>query len=379
MGLATFIERNMDALLDDWRDFARTQLRQTRVFSEAELENSARKLLQAVANDMRTAQSGNEQKERSRGERSGATPAIRQLGHRHAAVRFEQGLNVDQLAAEYRALRATVLRHWQEELRDGAREVDDVVRFNESIDECLTESMAWYGSRMEEARRLFLAALGHDLRSPLSAVIMSAEAMLRHHELDPRTLRAAEIVRNSGHRMKRMLNDLLDFTSTRLGGRMSIERTDVALQETLKQTVDELSAVHPEVELRFDCRGTLEGHWDPHRLSQVAANLIGNAIQYGEPGKPITVVAEEHPAEVALTVHNEGAPIAVEMRERIFEPFNRGMAREEDQPGGQGSLGLGLYISKQIVEAHGGRIVLDSSAENGTTFCVRLPSAKPAS
>src|SRR5690606_36752408 len=107
----------MDALLDDWRDFARTPLRQTRVFSEAELENNARKLLQAVANHVRTAQSGNEQKERSRGERSGDTPAIRQLGHRPAAVRFEQGLNVDQLAAEYRALRATVLRHWLEELR----------------------------------------------------------------------------------------------------------------------------------------------------------------------------------------------------------------------------------------------------------------------
>jgi len=362
----------MDALLDDWRDFARTQLAATRVYSGEELENSARQLLEAVAADMRTEQTPAHRMERSRGERDCATPEIREYGKLHAAVRFDQGLTVEQLAAEYRALRASVLRHWAVETRHGKRDMRDIVRFNEGIDECLTESMAWYGRRMNEARALFLAALGHDLRNPLSAVLMSAQAILRNDQLDPNVARAADVVLHSSERMRGMLDDLLDFTTTRLGGRMQMRMTHGALDEALRYAVDELRAIHPEAQIFFECNGTLEGDWDAGRIAQLASNLVGNAIQYGDPGKPITVAARETPTEVILTVHNECEPIGADMLEKVFDPLTRGVAHKVEKPDGSHSVGLGLYIAREITEAHGGTIQVSSTAERGTTFTVRL-------
>jgi len=141
------------------------------------------------------------------------------------------------------------------------------------------------------------------------------------------------------------------------------------------QAVDELKAAHPERTITCMVEGDLTGRWDAGRLSQLASNLVGNAVQHGDPTSPVAVAAKGNGARVEMTVHNFGPSIAPTEARGIFDPLSRGAAGERDHR--SGSLGLGLYIAKQIVEAHGGEITLRSSDAGGTLFAVSLPRQVP--
>jgi two-component system sensor histidine kinase/response regulator len=218
---------------------------------------------------------------------------------------------------------------------------------------------------MLRLNEMFVAAVSHDLRSPLSSMVMGA-ALLERELVDPVSARVLSRIRSSADRMNGMLDQLYDLARVRLGGGIAIEPAKMSLHKLLDTVADELHLAHPEKRVAVECDGPTEGVWDVQRLGQVFTNLIGNALRYGTQSKPVRVSVRAGASEVAIDVHNGGA-IDDDLRPHLFDPFRRGSGPARD------NLGLGLYIVRAIVVAHGGSIELSSSHEAGTTFCVTLP------
>ena len=227
-------------------------------------------------------------------------------------------------------------------------------------------------ARIQDFQERFIAILGHDLRSPLAAIDYGA-ALLQRRATDPAMRRTVDRMRTSSVRMSRMIEQILDLTRTRLGGGLELKRTRLNIAEMLTRIIDELRATHPSATLDVRC-SALEGEWDEDRLEQVFSNIIGNAIAYGEPSKPIRVEGSREGSMMSVVVHNYGNPIPEELQAFLFDPFRRGQ-QDGGSPKTEG-LGLGLYISNEVVTAHGGRIEVRSNVEDGTTFRVILPLSR---
>ena len=222
-------------------------------------------------------------------------------------------------------------------------------------------------TEMLRLNEMFSAALGHDLRNPLGAILAFA-ATLRRTARDDDTRGIVRRIEESGWRMKRMIDDILDLSRARLGGGIALrpERTD--LGSIVSRVVDESRAAFPEQSVEVTAEGDLRGVWDPDRLSQVVSNLIGNALQHGANGKPIRVSLDGTGGEtVSLVVTNAGA-IPPAMFDRLFDPFSTSQQEE----GRKGGLGLGLYIVQKVIAAHHGRVVAES-VQDSTSFRAELP------
>ena len=368
--LGDFIEQNHRAIVEDWIAFARTMTPWATGLTKTQLRDHAEELLRAIVSDMKSAQSDHQQAEKAKGNNRGG--ALSGVGKKHAIDRLESGLKLDQLVSEFRALRASVLRLWDQTEHDPHGEM---IRFNEAIDETLAESTGWYSEKMSQTREQFLDILGHDLRNPLNSIVVGAKMLTQSDALDVKEVGVATRILNSAGRMDRMVSDLLDLTRTRLGVGIPVTAQPMDLAPVCQQVVAEFEAVHPDCQLRFESKGDLHGEWDSDRLTQVISNLVANALQYGTEDGVVRVVAHAHADEVVLRVHNEGSPISEDAMRQIFKPMNRQPAPRRDQhPTG---LGLGLYIAHEIVTAHGGTIAVASTKKNGTTFTVQIPRRLP--
>jgi PAS domain S-box-containing protein len=224
-------------------------------------------------------------------------------------------------------------------------------------------------ARIQEFQERFLAILGHDLRNPLASIDMGA-ALLRQREKDPVVTRILDRMNASSRRMSRMIEQILDLTRSRLAGGLELHRRAMDLHGTLSAIVDELRTAHPSraIELRS---ASARGVWDPDRLEQLFSNLIGNAIVHGDPDKSVTIDVRVEPGAIEVEVHNDGPPIPEQLQAALFNPFRRG--ERESRTAKTEGLGLGLYISHEIVVTHGGTIDFRSSSPGGTTFTVKLP------
>lgn len=222
--------------------------------------------------------------------------------------------------------------------------------------------------REAELREYLLGIVSHDLRNPLAAITMAVKLMLRHGGLAPDDQKRVGRIAGSADRMARMISELLDLTRSRVGGGLEITRDRSDFFLLCRQAVDEAELAHPELQVDFVMEGDGVGAWDASRLGQVLGNLLGNAIQYGAPGAPVSLRAVGA-GDVTLEVHNEGAPIPAELQAHLFEPFHRGPVGQRSRQG----LGLGLYIASEIVKAHGGALVVRSTEAEGTTFRLTLP------
>lgn len=364
MRLTEFIEEHRAEIIEEWATFAETMKPWSEGLSDEELKDHAGDMLTAVIDDIRTPQTGSEQAEKSKGH--GAEGALTEVGKRHASERLETGLSLNQLLAEYRALRASVLRLWEAE----SDKQGELTRFNEAIDETLAESTARYSEAVEKTREQFTAILGHDLRNPLSAVITGATMLTTSERLDNREVRIATRIVHSAERMSRMVNDLLDLTRTRLGTGIPVTPRPMDLRPVFEQVVSEFEVVHPGCEVRLDMQGELLGEWDSDRVTQVLSNLVSNALQYGCEDGPISIAVAGNPDEVTFKVHNEGLAIPGTILEQIFEPMVRHVRDGDKNTSG---LGLGLHIVREVVTAHRGKIDVTSTEKDGTTFTVQLP------
>jgi PAS domain S-box-containing protein len=228
-------------------------------------------------------------------------------------------------------------------------------------------------ARVQEFQERFLAILGHDLRNPLAAIDMGA-ALLKQTLKDAATHRVLLRMSSSSLRMSRMIEQILDLTRSRLAGGLQIVPAPVDLTATVMKVVEELRLIHPSRVIIVD-GPSLEGRWDADRLEQVLSNLVSNALQHGSENAAVRIDIRDNGATLSISVHNDGPAIPEAIRSQIFDPFRRG--ERESRTSKTAGLGLGLYISREIVVAHGGEMSVESSSERGTTFQVTLPRSNP--
>jgi len=373
MNLATFILTNLENILEKWEAARRPESHPRQVESPGIRRDDAGELLRAIARDLEASRTPG-QREVAKPDRSYARLDIEAAADRHGTGRAKLGFTLDQMIAEFPLLRSCVTSLWLKETpRMTADDIDDLVRFNASVDVALCESVSQYVARINRSRELFLGILGHDLKDPLSAIIMSADLLAELPREEDRRREIAARIHSIGTRMQHMISDLLDYTRSRLGGGMPIEPHSVDLREVVQAAADEVTTSHPERSVHIEVSGDLHGKWDPRRIGQALSNLLGNAVHHGQPKTTIDVLAHGDAVEVSLAVHNEGAPIPPERRTAIFDPLSTPDERERLRAHDPDHLGLGLYITKEIVRSHHGRIDIDSSADRGTTFTIHLP------
>ncbi len=369
MHLADFILAEMEPILAEWEAFARSLYPAKARMTPEGLRDHARDILEAIAADLRTHQTMEDRTLKSRGLLAVPEDDPETAAQTHAVLRARSGLDINQLASEYRALRASVLRLWNEDRELDGHSLRDVIRFNEAIDQALAESVGHFSEQITRSRNLLLGTLGHDMRSPLNAIVLTAEHLA---ELDAgrEVSEAAHRLIQSGGSMKSLLDDLVDFSRRNLGLGISIETEAGNLGELCAREVGQHRAAHPGCRVELVLSGDLQGRWDGLRLQQVLRNLLSNASQYGTAEEPVRVAVSGGEREVSIEVRNAGVPIEAADIHLIFEPLRRGLAVGA-QTNSKG-LGLGLYIVREITRAHGGEVELQSE-KGETVFLIRLP------
>jgi signal transduction histidine kinase len=376
MRLPDFILTNIEPILAEWESFARDIWPPSAAVDPAELRDHAEQILRASVSDMECAQTSGERAEKSKGaHRPGAqSRELNVASVQHGVGRVASGFKLKELVAEYRALRASVISLWRASRPDpDRRDLDDLTRFNESIDQSLAKAVNSFTDRVDRSRQLFLAVLGHDLRNPLNAMTMTSAVLERETAGNPEAAGLVAQMAASADAMSRMITDLLDFTGTGLGAGMPITRVATHLNLVCGNVVDEIHAANPGCKVTVTAKGDLSGTWDPSRLRQLISNLLGNAVQHGSDECDVTLTLRGERDAVFLSVHNNGEPIPPESLSTIFDPLVRARSPESEKRRRPGSIGLGLYIAREVVTAHGGTIDVTSSAEAGTTFTVNLP------
>lgn len=371
MRLSEFIVAEVDRIVDEWEQFAR-DLTADESLDRVTLRDHARSILLAAARDMTTAQTAAEQAAKAKGEGPEKTPSLDQAAASHGELRHNVGFDLVQMTSEFRHLRACVIRLWVNSLQSpDLAYFQDMIRFNEAIDEALAESTAAYAEQVNHSRDIFLAILGHDLRAPLQAVSMSTEMLMRKANLEGDALACAHHIKRGTRHMAAMVSDLLELVRSRLGKSLPIEPKAMDMADAAHEAIAQACAGNPECDPTITVQGDTHGTWDAGRINQLLQNLIGNALQHGSNKRDVRVVLSGEADAVRLTVHNFGVPIPAEALGTIFDPLVRNADEELGQP--STSLGLGLFIVKEVVNAHRGTIEVSSNAVDGTLFTVVLP------
>jgi signal transduction histidine kinase len=359
----------MEPILQAWEDFARTIEPPAPTMRDAELRDHVHEMLLTFAADLDTPQSNQACEDKSKG--LGPRDHGDSAAESHAEVRLRSGYSAVQLISEYRALRCSVLTLWDRDSKTAlATDMADMTRFNETVDQALAESIARYQDIVTQSQNMFLAILGHDLRNPLGTLVGGASCMTQAVDIPPRYVLMATRMLHSAKRMSQLINDLLDFTRTHLGSGIPVQITPGDLVVVCQQVVNELRTFHPEKFVVLHAPPQVDATFDANRIAQMLSNLIGNALQYGDEASPVRVFMTSSDDEIFIAINNRGPIIPPDKISRIFDPMVRVDTSGNTE---RTSLGLGLYISCQVVHAHGGQIRVKSNAVDGTTFEVTMP------
>lgn len=340
--------------------------------SESLLNDHIPKILDAIVRDLEQSQSKDSSRAKGLGEAPVEANAPETAAQTHGRLRAKSGLHTSQLVAEYRALRASVLRLWTETDPDNAS-VKEVARFNEAIDQAIAESVDYFAEEMDQLKNLFLGVLAHDLRGPLNAILLTSELISRRTAGLPEINQPVNVLMRSGRRMSSLLDTLLEYNKSTLGIGLHLQRGHVDLAAECTQELEILATALPTATLTLDCEGELTGNFDASAIRQAMGNLVYNAAAYGK-NSVVHIELKGTDATISLRVINAGVPIPEEKIAEIFQPLKRGLLKL-DSAGS--NLGLGLFIVEQIAHAHGGKARCVSTAES-TVFSLVLPRTQPA-
>lgn len=372
MKLQDFIITELESILQAWENFARDVETTLPIMDSKDLRNHSEYILKAVAADMRTAQNEQEQIDKAHGhgpQIEDNTPA-----QTHAMKRIMDGFSMDQMVSEYRALRSSVLRLWlARESSDKDLDVQQIIRFNEAIDQALVESIATFGHAVETTRKTVLGVLGHDLRAPLGAITMASGLLQEVDYLHDRENRLSKQIYSSVSRANTLVSDLLDMARCNLGTGIPACLEDIILNEICYSTVEELRTAFPDANIIYKDEKNIAGHFDPVRIAQVFSNIIGNAICHGSRNQPIHVTLIFENDQALFSVQNQGEVIPTDVIPHLFNLGGRHSSFADKEKGPSSGLGLGLFIASQIVAGHDGKIEVKSTAEHGTIFRISLP------
>ena len=373
--LSIFIHAKMEPILQAWEDFARTIEPPALTMDDTELRDHARQMLLAFAADLTTPQSDYERAAKSKG--LGKRGPFDSAAEIHAEARLLSGYTIVQLVSEYRALRSSVLTLWAANIgEDKAEYTADIMRFNEAVDQALAESVARYELMVKQSQSMFLAILGHDLRNPLGTVVNGSTLLMQAGDIPPKYVLVATRMFNSTKRMSKLISDLIDFTRSHLGPGIPIQVKQSNFIAVCVEVVEEMRTFHPERMIELHAPSKLEAIFDESRIAQVLSNLIGNAVQHGSPDAPVMVSITSAGDNIVASINNRGKAIAADKIGSIFDPLVRiavNASNVENNYTERTSLGIGLYISREIIHAHRGSVNVLSNDVDGTSFIVTLP------
>lgn len=376
MRLAEFLRTHAEQILVAWDEFAATVPHNGMPLDQKALRDHAAQILATIAADLDAPQSAAEQVAKSRGEGDRDAAAGDTAAETHADTRIDAGFGIDAMITEYRALRASVLRLWanSSEHQADAEDLNQITRFNEAIDQAITESVARYSEQVDRSANLFMGMLGHDIRNPLGTIRLSAELLTRSGQL---STAAAQPIVNAAKRIQNIVELIVDFTRAQADGVMPISVAPGDLSQIFENIVAETRVRHPSTAIALH-GGELDTHgqWDEGRMGQLLSNLLENAIVHGASGTPVTITLSAEEDHVKFSVHNSGKAIPLQGREHLFEPHRRGNGADDGRS--LQGMGLGLYICREIVRSHNGTLAVRSSDDQGTTFFGRLPRRPPA-
>ena len=233
----------------------------------------------------------------------------------------------------------------------------------------LSQARTQAESRAQFAEQL-VGVVSHDIRNPLSVIHMSTTLLQKGVSGAQQEAVLARIGRSVG-RVQHLVSDLLDFTEAKLGRGLRVQPRPVDLHAALAESVGELGIAFPDCVIRHEAAGPGDCEADPDRIAQAVGNLVANAVNHGVAGEPVTVRSEGEDALFRITVHNQGAVIPPALMQRLFEPMVRGADVRAQ------GVGLGLFIVREIVAAHGGSVRATSAPAAGTAFIIELPRSGP--
>jgi signal transduction histidine kinase len=370
--LADFICTNMDLILQDWEEFAQS-LFPAAALTKKTLQDHAKEILQAVAADMARPQSSQVQENKSKELTPQNSSALSAAAEKHANARASEQFDWAQLIAEFRAVRASVLRRWVRENPDGGGSPEEIIRFNESIDEALAASALHYSQKHDEARTVIIGVLAHDLRNPLHAAMMGASYIIQYANADPKCIQSAARIKGSIRRCDQLVSDLLDYARSALDRGLPMSPEAANMRALCSATIDELEAANPGRRIMHDYTGDLNGTWDTARITQLLGNLLTNALKHGHAHTPVVLTASGATCTISVEIHNDGPSIPAAARASLFDPLHLKGGPLGHLPDGSSGLGLGLYICREIAVGHGGEIEVTSNPQFGTSFKITLP------
>jgi signal transduction histidine kinase len=376
MKLSDFIRSHAKEIVQEWEDFARTCLPAASAMDNARLRDHVVELVAFIADDMDSAQSSFEQREKAQGR--GPDPEGDSEAEVHAIMRATDGFTIDQVIAEFRALRASILRLRTKEPTTQPQ-VAELTRFNESIDQMLSESVVRHTKiivdnlrQASRERDEFIATVSHELRGPVAAISNCSDVLKASGTNDPKVARVADMLsRQTGH-LARLLEDLLDLA--RISRERIILKPETAdIRKCVQDAVDantELLAQNGQV-LKVDMPSVpVTVHIDCTRITQVVSNLVNNASKYSPSASTIQVSLSTEMDRAVIRVIDNGVGIEADLLPHMFEAFHEHQVTDLERHG----LGIGLWLSRQLVEMQGGTITVHSEGSGtGAEFCVRLP------
>ncbi|HJU10791.1 MAG TPA: sensor histidine kinase [Candidatus Binataceae bacterium] len=368
MRLAEFLRTNLDQIESDWDEFAKTLTPAAANMDVSALRDHLPEILGAIAAEVDMVdemQSGEFKRMEAHN--------VERIADRHAAMRLNSGFDLQQIVAEYGALRASVSRRWLRGISDREKpNLNELLRFNGCIDQAIAQLVQRYARDSIKYGDRFVSVLVHDLRTPLNLISIAASSLRERASVTEAGQSNITRILRGVRRIDRLIDDLAVVVRSRLGCSLPLSKARADLGNVCEEAVEEIKASYPNVTVEIHRTGNLIGEWDRERIAQVVSNLVVNAIVHAS-AKKVDLNIEDAGSLVTLSVCNQGSPIPAAMLESIFEPsVHKGDGASEALSSG---LGLGLFIVRQIVEAHRGTVQVTSSEPKGTIFMVQLPRA----
>ena len=293
------------------------------------------------------------------------------IGKLHGADRADnKSYALTEVIFEYHILREVIFQTLEEKHGQLPENQRDIIF--DSIEQAVNDAAVEFSEIHTEIQQTFVNTLTHDLKNPITAAKMNAQMMLKLTGVADPALSSARRIIDSMNRLESMIHDLLDVSRLRNGESLSLQVVECDLDAMIRGVVDEASAIHGK---RFVVKSPepIKGLWDCNGLQRAVENLVGNAIKYSTPESPITLSLGHGKKTIELTIHNEGKPIAENEIPLLFQNFRRAKSANE---GSKTGWGLGLTVVKGVVEAHKGKIRVESKEGRGTSFILEIPTSE---
>ncbi|MEG5038549.1 MULTISPECIES: HAMP domain-containing sensor histidine kinase [unclassified Microcoleus] len=272
--------------------------------------------------------------------------------------------SITQLIFEYHLLRQVIFQVLEEEAPLGVRDRDIIIG---SIEQAVNDAATQFSETLRDIQELFMVTLTHDLRNPINVVKMGTQLTLRRLERGDTHMDVAARMLGAINRLDSMIQNLLDASRLRAGQSLKIELEECDFEMLVQEVVEDLTFAYGE---RFVVVSDPDiwAFCSRKEIRRVIENLAINAVKYGAPSTPITLTLQQTETQISLTIHNEGDPIALDAQSILFQQFRRTISAEE-----QTGWGLGLFLAKNITEAHKGKLEVKSAEGKGTSFIIKLP------